>query len=623
MDQNAKKIGLINWVVLLAATAGLLLISLYVNSAAGIMGAIIAGIGFLVGILSWFQMRLYEREQFEKLEMDEISRSRGGASLFETADTDTFPAKRSRELFERYFVPVFTSLLCIGQILAAYLPWKYLGKMDPLQTDRATLAMALLGIFALVLFMLGKYSAGLARIAGQRLLSAGANYALLVAYACFLVIGSIGFVWAEFRGADLLIAHVLCIVIGLTAIETLLGLIMEIYRVRVKGGEVHLLYESRLVGLLGKPEAILSTAAHALDYQFGFKVSETWFYRFLEERLPVLILAQLGVLLVSTCFVLIDPGEQGLLERLGAPVPGRQVLNPGLHVTYPWPIDKVRRFRTDQIQSFVVGTESGEEDEKTISWTVKHTTTEENLLVASTNNVSGTNTDDRTPPVNLIAVGVPVHYQITNLINWAYINEAPTNLLEKIAMRELVRYLASADLGELMTHKRAVAGQVLQERIQAAANEWQLGVKILFAGLEDIHPPVKVAGKYEEVVGAAQTAEAAKKNAEAYAATTNALTSATAAKHISEAEADRAGLISTAGAQANFLGNQIKAYNAAPEVYVYRAYLQTLARSVGGSRKYVIATTNFSSEVINVNLEDKLRADLEKLSVRAPVAKKN
>ena len=614
MDQ--KKIGFLNWVVLLAATVGLLLVSLFVNSASGVMGAIIAGIGFLVAILSWFQMRLQEREQFERLEMEELSRTRGGTSLFETADADTFPAKRSREQFERYFVPGFTALLCLLQGFAVYFPWKLLGNMAPLQTDRATLAMALLGLFALILFMLGKYSSGLARLAGHRFLSASANYALLVAYTCFLIVVSIGFVWAEFRSADILVACGLCVVVGLIALETLLSLIMEIYRVRVKGVEVRLLYESRLAGLLGKPEALLTTAAHTLDYQFGFKVSETWFYRFLADKLPMLILAQFGVLLLSSCFVLINPGEQALLERLGAPVVGRQVLDPGLHLKLPWPIDKVYRYHTQQIQSFTVGSEAGEEHEKTITWTVAHSA-EENLLVASTNGISqDTNSvENKTPPVNLIAIGVPVQYQITNLTKWAYVNKGPDALLEKLALREVVRYLASADLGELMAHKRTVAGKTLQERIQASANERDLGVRILFAGVEDIHPPQKVAGKYEEVIGALQSMEARRQDAAAHAKQTNALAGAEVYKRITEAQTDSARVTGLAEARASFFTNQILAHDASPEVYIQRAYLQTLARSVGGARKYVIVTTNTSADVIQINLEDKLRPDLEGVGI--------
>ena len=62
------------------------------------------------------------------------------------------------------------------------------------------------------------------------------------------------------------------------------------------------------------------------------------------------MLVQLGVLLLSTCFVFVEPGEQGLLERFGKRVRPRAA-GPGAHVKWPWPIDRVYRFRTHQIQT--------------------------------------------------------------------------------------------------------------------------------------------------------------------------------------------------------------------------------------------------------------------------------
>src|SRR5262245_20096942 len=132
MEQNAKKIGLINWAVLLVATTALALVSQFVNSAAGLMASILVGCGFLVAIVSYFQLRLEERERFEKLEFDEINKARGATTIFTSPGDDTFPAKRSREQFEKFFVPVFTALLFLAQGAAAYWPWKLLEKMPPL-----------------------------------------------------------------------------------------------------------------------------------------------------------------------------------------------------------------------------------------------------------------------------------------------------------------------------------------------------------------------------------------------------------------------------------------------------------------------------------------------------------
>src|SRR5665213_2196692 len=214
MDQNSKKIGAINCIALLAATISLLLLTRYASVEAGAMGTVLTGFGLLVSLVSYFHMGLLEREQFEKMEMEELSKSRGSESLFSTAGSDTFPAKKSREQFERFFAPVFTALLFLLQASAAYWPWQRLGLMGPMIADRATLAMALLGLMGLILFMLGKYSSGLARLKGQKLLRPGASYLLLSAYVCFAVTATIAAMLAGFFKTDLIVARVLCVVSG-------------------------------------------------------------------------------------------------------------------------------------------------------------------------------------------------------------------------------------------------------------------------------------------------------------------------------------------------------------------------------------------------------------------------
>ena len=82
---------------------------------------------------------------------------------FDTAGGDTFPAKRSREQFERFFIPTFTALLFLLQAAGAYFPWKWLAAQPPIIQDNAKLAMSLLALMGLILFLLGRYSSGLQR----------------------------------------------------------------------------------------------------------------------------------------------------------------------------------------------------------------------------------------------------------------------------------------------------------------------------------------------------------------------------------------------------------------------------------------------------------------------------
>jgi regulator of protease activity HflC (stomatin/prohibitin superfamily) len=620
MEQSTQKNGLVNLIALLVVGAAGLTVARLADSLAGQVSTVFIAIGTLVAAVGWFQSRLEENERLEKLEFDELLKSRSGSALFESKDAESFPAQRSREQFERFLVPIFTALLFLLEAAAAYLLWRWLLKGPrTLELRQPTVALALFGLFALVLFLLGKFSATLARLQHRRLLRPGANWLLLGAYLCFIVALGIVGVEAGFPKADFYVALVLCGLLGLIATESLISLILEMYRPRVKGKAERPLYESRLVGLLGQPEGLITTAAQALDYQFGFKVSETWFFRLLQRHLLTLVAAQLAVLLISTAVVFIEPGEQAVLERFGKPVAGREVLGPGAHLKLPWPIDSVYRYRTEQIQTFDVGyvPDAQSEQLRTILWTVPHTK-EENFLVAN----RATATVDtgepegarKAPPVSLLTVSIPVQYQITNVLEWAYRNSGPTNLLQDLATREVVRYLVSVDLNEIMSRKRLAAAELLRGRIQEAASARRLGARIFFVGLQDIHPPVKVAPDYERVVSAAQSAKSNILAAVADEIRTNALAGAQAFTITNRALALERQLEVASLAHAALFTNQIPAFDAAPSVYRQRAYFQTFARATADARKYILLTTN-TADVIVFDLQDKIREDLLNLNV--------
>lgn len=617
MERNILRIGLINWLMLLVAAGVGGAVARYAGSATGEAGMIFLALGFLVAAVSYFQMRLENRERVEALEVDELKRTRGGATLFDQ-ESDSFPAKRSREQFERFLVPAFTVLLFALQIAAAVWLWQRHQIPDLPDPSRAGLAMALFGLMSLVLFMLGKYSSGLARLDEQRLLRPASGYLLLGALICFLVALTEAAGWFRIPKADYYVVKALTIVLGLAAVETLLGLIFEIYRPRARRGPSRMLYESRLIGLLGQPGGLITTAAQALDYQFGFKVSETWVYRFLEKAFAWIVLLQLGVLFLSTGLVIVEPHEQAILERFGRPVADREVLEPGLHFKFPWPIDKVYRHPTRAIQSFNIGfvpaeRAEGEPEERTILWTRQHYKEEFKLLVASreqeTLENNGPDNGERAVPVNLITVSIPVQYQVTNLVSWTYEHSDAAGLLEDLATREVVRYLVSVDFDDILTRGRLDAAKKLQTLIQDRANEYKIGADIVFVGLQDIHPPVEVASAFEEVIGAIQEKESKILGAQGERAEIVPKARADAARLINEAEAARLEKTSSSAARAGQFTNQVAAYMAAPRVFMRRTYLDTLARATADARKYVLAVTN-SSEVFMMNLEEKIAPDM-------------
>jgi membrane protease subunit HflK len=300
----------------------------------------------------------------------------------------------------------------------------------------------------------------------------------------------------------------------------------------------------------------------------------------------------------------------------------RPVLEPGPHFKWPWPIDRIYRFRTEQVQTFDVGfTPGGEkEEERAVLWTVAHSK-EDNFLVANREPVVAgavnPGTEKRTPPVSLVTGSIPVLYQITNVMDWAYQNEDSPSLLQDLGTREIVRYLAGADLSELMSAGRLEAGQALIQRIQAASDAHRLGARIIEVGLQDLHPPVKVASDYEKVVAATQLKEAKILAARADEIKTNALAGAQATTLVDVAQSEAVAKQVGALAQAGLFTNQIPAFEAAPSVYVQRAYLSTFSRSTANARKYLLLTTN-THDVVVFDLQESIARDILNLKVPTP-----
>ncbi len=618
MERNIRKIGAVNFLALLAAGVLSLALGRYSHSMAGQVVSVFFAAGILTALIGLVQMGLEEKERLEKLEFDELTREKSSASLFNAAAAEAFPARQAREQFDRWVLPAFATLLMVGEGIAVYYLWKTLGTITIEPLAQPMVALSLFAVQALILFVLGKYSANLARLDSQRLLRPAASFLVLGAYLSMAVAVGVGFAYGGQARADWWIGRVLVAILAIMAIEGAISLIFEIYRPRVRGKQTRLVYESRLIGLMGQPEGILTTAATALDYQFGFKVSETWFYRFLEKALAWLVLVQLGVLLLSSMVVFIEPGEQGLIERWGRPR-GEHILNPGAHLKMPWPAEKVYRFQTDRIQRFNVGfVHEDDTKEPVVLWTVKHYKEEFNLLVASRDQatVAGS-TNQGGVPADLLTASIPVQYQIKDIKAFAYRHVDAGKLLEKLATREVVRYLVGVDIFEVMSSGRQKASEDLQRLIQERADEQDLGVKIVFVGLQDIHPPVKVAPSYELVVGTKQENESKARKAEGYAARTVSIAEAEAEKRVHAAEAYRIRKVMGAQAQAAQFTNQVAAYLASPSVYTNRAYLQAWARGSTNSRKYVLVATN-TVESIQINLEDRIREDLTEIAVPKP-----
>ncbi|MHC4758653.1 MAG: SPFH domain-containing protein, partial [Planctomycetota bacterium] len=293
---------------------------------------------------------------------------------------------------------------------------------------------------------------------------------------------------------------------------------------RLRGQYSRAAFDSRLLGIINEPGEILHTAAGAIDYQFGFKVSETWFYKLLGQTfLPLLFFAIIILYLMST-IVVIQPDEQAIIEHFGNPYDSQgnvRIKGPGITKKLPWPFGIAYTYPTEKVMELAIGyvpdTDPGTGRVKTgpLIWGQSHYEEEYEVLVASGSTMQGL--DEGAMPVSIVNVNIPVHYKVRDLYAFLYNHENSSQMLEVISYRQLAKFCASArididpeqDLADsLFGAGRETAKKVLTKNIQQQADEAELGVEILFVGLQGIHPPATVAPDYQKVVGSIQEKQA-------------------------------------------------------------------------------------------------------------------
>ena len=551
-------------------------------------------VALIIAGIVWSRERFNRRVEEEKRDATLAATERVSGSVFEPAEGDEpFSIAQTRQQFERFLVPAIAPVLAIGLGLWTWFLYRQL-QLPAAVTEQRLLAAAFLAGEAFSTYLLSRYLLGLKQRGPGIALGVVCIAALLACVAT--VAGEMGY-----ATADRLATFVLTGFLALLAVESLINFLAELYRPRRRCEEFCRSYESRLGGLLTEPGAWARNVAGALDYQFGFNVSDTWLYRFLENALLPLLLFQIIALYLLSCLVFLAPDETGILEHFGKPV---TTLDSGAHLKWPWPFETVNRFPSKRVLSFRIGQgATAQKEPSVIVWSVPHVRGEEQFLVASPRVGEGA------VPVNLVAFNIPVEYRITNIFAFAYHHANAGRLVEQIAYRSLTQEAASRDLFELMGAGQTQVADSLRQRIQTEADRRQLGIEVTFVGLQGVHPPTQVAEAFESVIGALEQKEATILTAHAVAAKTVTLADADGAKVKFEAEGYRSQRTEISAAEAQRFLIQAQTASRSPRVFRANLYLTALTEALSDTRKFIVPA-KLAHEVIQIDFTEKLRPEL-------------
>jgi regulator of protease activity HflC (stomatin/prohibitin superfamily) len=682
-DKRGEVVALLGGLTSLLAGVVLIILAVWSESTA-VWATAFQALGAVgIWLLALIQLNQHRLLAEERLEVAELERQRqaqlaGAQTIFKEEDLgqmESLAMGRRLRTIERDLVPTLALTVALfhlgaGVIIVPFtwtMPasWRVAtiqfatGLVSP---EKVTVLLFFMGGISFACFMLSRYALGMSRIPQWNLLRAGGNFMFGTSALCLVVCLMLLCIITGIQGIELWAGWSIGVLLIFLAVETIFNFIAGFYRPRVPGETERPFYDSRLLGMFSEPEGILRSMANAIDYQFGFRVSETWFYKLLGRAVIPLLLVQVAVIAALTCIVVVPPGHQAVIEHLGRRP--ETTAKPGIHFTWFWPIDRATIIPVERVQRMAVGYEEElKKDEEDIGapilWTKKHYKKEYQLLVA-----------DRTAsatskvPINLLSMNMPVQWRVKDadeeVIRYHSQADDVPAIIESLAFRELTRYAAQADVLDLLGHGGIEASRELHERIQAACDSAGydgsgLGVKIVHVGIGGVHPPPDedVAKSYEEVVSAFETrdasikealGDAAKRRVESAGTQWKALYDAIVAEDKARAEgakdlAERTAeveriLLTQAGGEARSFAadarrsaftsvfrvkseaesyaTQLAAYQAAPSVYLHRQYLKMVEEGLKSVRKYIIALEDSSAVTYEMDLRPPQPIDILK-----------
>lgn len=316
-----------------------------------------------------------------------------------------------------------------------------------------------------------------------------------------------------------------------------------------------------------------------LEKNTGISMRSLWSMQLIRLVSPYALMLSLLLIWVSTGLVQIEASQQGALYRMGKLQP--EALEPGLHLTLPWPFDQVEVVDTETVQKVTIGYIPEREGDNI--WTESHGSEEYKLLLGGGN--------------ELISINLRVEYCIDDLYTYLTNCTSPELLLEAAAYEMVLDNTISTDLDTMLSTDRVAFAEsmktVLTERMEA----YKTGLRVVSVVLESIHPPVEVATVYQDFLSAGVIASTTILDAEAKAAYVLAGAWARYESAVNGQRADSYMAVASANeAVASFMAS-VEADEAWPGEYRYYKYLEALKSAYADARLVIVGDGVDSSNI--------------------------
>ena len=326
----------------------------------------------------------------------------------------------------------------------------------------------------------------------------------------------------------------------------------------------------------------LGAAISRLDERVDFDCAWQWIWA--SRRVIVgCVLAVLVLGYATSGWITVGPDEAGLLQRFGR---FRGTLGPGLHLRWPYPIERVTTLTPARVRSLEIGFRATAlAPSEPLRWESTH----------------GRPTPDQPDDRALLLTGDGRYLEVAATLQFA-IDPADPEAVRRFvfdladgeaALRPLAESVVREVVGrrpllDLLTNQRreaeTAAALLLAERLAA----YRFGIVVRGISFQDIHPPLEVVDAYRDVSRATSDRQRRINEANAYRDQVVTAASGMSRALLNAAEAGRSTRLALAASGADTFNSLRDARRYAPALTDFRLFWTKVAQALGDKSKVIL-----------------------------------
>jgi membrane protease subunit HflK len=292
------------------------------------------------------------------------------------------------------------------------------------------------------------------------------------------------------------------------------------------------------------------------------------------------------VVFLGSGFFTVEPQEQAMIIRLGRPVGEgqRALLGPGLHWSFPYPIDEYVKVPISAIQKV----------SSTGGW---YATTPEQEL-AGTEETSFPITYPLNPLTdgyvltadrNIVHTRATLTYHISDPVTYVFNFVNASNTVQRALDNALIYAASTFNVDDILTRDVAGFKEVVRKRVVDLVGKEGLGIEVEEC-LVQSRQPRQLKEAFDSVLKAALTQQKVLENAHSYESQISSKAGADARSLVSLAESDRSRLVNDVRSQADRFNDLLPKFRQNPALFIQQRLTETLGRVLTNAQDKIFIT---------------------------------